>query len=713
MVSIGATEDAASGRAAQSDGSGDASSSRPSFRRVPAWAWLAVLVAGSIVLRAWLGSRMPAPFIFTDELQYQENARSLAAGEGIEVRGEPYGVVSVLYPLLLAPAYALFDSLPDAYGAARTINAIVMSLAAIPAYAIARRVLPFRWSIAAAVLAVSVPSMAYTGTLMSENAFYPAFLFAAWALVRMLDEPSVARQLLLLGACGVVTLVRVQGLAVVLAALTAPLLSRFLARRPLRPFLPLYAVVIGGGVLVVAAQLARGASLSSLFGAYAVVGEESYDWVDVARFAFWHLAELDLYVGVLPLAAFLLLAALARGLEPRIQELLVATAALAFWTILVVAAFASRFAGAIVERNMFVVAPLLFTALLVWVHRGAPRPAAAATVVAAVSAALPALIPYDRFLQLKVRSDTLAIVPLWNVQDEVGLPRLDDVVLAAGVLAALAFLFLPRGWLLALPAAVLGYFALATYSVQIGEHGMEVAARGALFQGIGGQRDWLDRAVGDEDVAVLYTGLQDRFTVLQNEFFNRSVGRVYTTSGPMDGGLPETPVTIDEDTGEVRRADGTVVRVRYALTDGSVALDGTPVARDPRLPLTLYRTNGSLISTTQVTGVYNDQWSGPEVTYRRLRCRGGTLTVTLESDPGLFDQAQQVEATTSRRRGATTSSSIAWIRVPPGERVELSIRLLPEKGVCTVTFTVSPTKMPPGDPRELGTHFRAFDYQAP
>ena len=51
-------------------------------RRVPPWAWLTVIVAGSIVVRAWLGSRMPAPFIFTDELQYQENARSLAAGAG-------------------------------------------------------------------------------------------------------------------------------------------------------------------------------------------------------------------------------------------------------------------------------------------------------------------------------------------------------------------------------------------------------------------------------------------------------------------------------------------------------------------------------------------------------------------------------------------------------------------------------------------------------
>ena len=142
----------------------------------------------------------------------------------------------MLYPLLLAPAYLLFDSLPDAYAAARTINAVVMSLAAIPAYLIARRLLPTGLSLLAAVLAVALPSLAYTGTLMSENAFYPAFLLAAWALLRALDEPTLQRQPVLLAACGVVTLVRVQGLAVVLAALTAPLLLRLVARRPLRPW---------------------------------------------------------------------------------------------------------------------------------------------------------------------------------------------------------------------------------------------------------------------------------------------------------------------------------------------------------------------------------------------------------------------------------------------------------------------------------------------
>ncbi|MDX6398416.1 MAG: Dolichyl-phosphate-mannose-protein mannosyltransferase, partial [Gaiellaceae bacterium] len=518
------------------------------FRRVPAWAWLAGIVAVSIVFRAWLGSRIEAPFIFTDELQYQENARSLAAGAGVRVRDEPYDVVSVLYPLLLAPAYALFDALPDAYAAARTINAVVMSLAAVPAYLIARRVLQPPLSLLGALLAVALPSLAYTGTLMSENAFYPAFLLVAWALVRALERPTIARQAVLLASCGAATLVRVQALACVLSALTAPLLLRAVVRRPLRPFLPLYGAVGSGAVLVLVAQLARGESLQSLFGAYAVVGEGGYDVANVIRFLFWHVAELDLYVGVFPLAAFVLLAARIRELDEPAQALVAATAALSCWTLLVVAAFASRFADAIEERNMFVVAPLLLIGLLVWIDRGARRPRLLATVAAAVGAVLPALIPYERFLQLKVRSDTLMLVPLWNVQDSVTLPRLDDVVLVAGLAAGAAFLLVPRRFALVLPVAVLAYFLLAMQPIHAGPHGMEAAAADARFEGISvPQRDWIDRAVGrDAEVAAVWTGLAHRFTIHQNEFFSRSVGPVYTLGGAMPGGFPETQVTVDK-----------------------------------------------------------------------------------------------------------------------------------------------------------------------
>jgi hypothetical protein len=682
------------------------------LRRVPVWAWLAVIVTGSIVFRAWLGSRMPAPFIFTDELQYQENARSLAAGAGIQVRDEAFGIVSVLYPLLLAPAYLLFDSLPDAYAAARTINAVVMSLAAIPAFLIARRLLPAGLSLFAALLAVALPSLAYTGTLMSENAFYPAFLLAAWALLRALDEPTLRRQLVLLGACGIVTLVRVQGIAVVLAALTAPLLLRLVARRPLRPWLPFFGIVAGGAVLVLGAQLARGAPIASLFGAYEVVGEESYDVVDVLKYLFWHLAELDLYVGVIPFAAFLLLAARIRSLEPQVQAFVAATTALAVWTLIVVAAFASRFAAAIVERNMFMLATLLLIGLLVWIDRGAPRPRVYAVVAACVAAVLPALIPYERFLQLKVRSDTLMIVPLWNVQDEVGLPRLGDIVLLGGIVAAALFLFVPRRYLLALPALVLVYFAVVIQPIHAGPHGMEQAAAGGLFEGIRtGQRDWIDEAAGDGPVAVLWTGKTNRFTVLMNEFFNRTVGPVYTLGGPMPGGLPETAVEVDERTGKIRRkSDGSVVDAPYVLTDGTVAIDGDPVAADELLGLTLYYVGGPLISTTAVTGVYNDLWSGPEVEYRRVRCKGGTLRVTVGSDPGLFHEPQTVRATsTGGGDGRTIERTFQ-----PYENVTMRVPLFPDGDDCTVRFEISPTAVPGGgDNRELGARFLAFEYLKP
>ena len=76
-------------------------------------------------------------------------------------------------------------------------------------------------------------------------------------------------------------------------------------------------------MLVLLAQLARGSSLNDHFGAYAVVGEGGYDVSEVVKFLFWHVAELDLYVGIFPVAAFVLLAARVRSLDARAQELVV------------------------------------------------------------------------------------------------------------------------------------------------------------------------------------------------------------------------------------------------------------------------------------------------------------------------------------------------------------------------------------------------------
>ena len=234
------------------------------LRSVPAWGWLALLILVSFLVRADLARGIVAPFIMVDELVYSELAKSLAEQGSFLVRGVHSAGYSLVYPLLISPAYLLFDNLTQAYAAVKTINAIVMSLAAIPAYLLARRVVSEPYALFAAGLALALPSLAYTGTVMSENAFYPVFLATVLLFVLVLESPTWRRQLALLVGLGVAYSTRQQALALVPALLTAPLLLALFRRQnwrtTLRPFAGLYVGVATLAVLVLGAQAARGRS---------------------------------------------------------------------------------------------------------------------------------------------------------------------------------------------------------------------------------------------------------------------------------------------------------------------------------------------------------------------------------------------------------------------------------------------------------------------
>lgn len=684
-------------------------------RAIPAWGWLAAIVLLSFALRAWLARGMVGPFIMVDELIYSELARSFAAGDGFQVRDVPAGGFSLVYPVLISPAYALFDALPDAYAAVKTVNALLMSLAAVPAYFLARRVVAPPASLLAAVLAVALPSMAYTGTVMTENVFYPLFVTTALALVLVLERPTLGRQALLLGLVALAFATRVQALAFVPAILVAPFLLPLLDRRSLRAALSPFRLLYGGlavvAVLVLAAQAARGRSLSDLLGAYAVVGDSSYDPETVARFFLYHLAELDLYLGVLPFAAFILLTALARRRHPELAPFLAAGIAVTTSLLLLVAAFASEFANRIQERNTFVVAPFFLIALLAWVERGTPRPRWLTLGSAAAAALLPLAIPFERFIEAGVISDTLALLPIWDAYGSLLFDSIDATVLAGGVVAATLFVLVPRRYALVLPLATLFFVGGVSYNVWKGEYGFPTArvSAGALFNGIRlGQRDWIDRALPEgATAAFVWTGVTDRFAVNQNEFFNRKVGPIYYIGGPTPGNLAETEVTIDEETGEIRTAEGERVEARYVLTEDAITPDGVLVARDPGIGITLWQVDGPLVATaTEVEGLYpNDTWSGREVTWTRERCRGGLLTVGLSSDPNLFDEDQLVTA--------FVGGEVAGrVRIAPVGTAELRVRTVPEDGTCRVVFRVDKTRVPGGgDDRELGAHFETFGYR--
>src|SRR5262249_20955842 len=147
---------------------------------------------------------------------------------------------------------------------------------------------------------------------------------------------------------------------------------------------------------------------------------------------------------------------------------------------------------------------------------------------------------------------------------------------------------------------VFGVFAFTTWAVEDSVHGIKSASYGSLWAGIKvSQRDWIDRAVGRKaTVAAIYSGAASPYAIWENEFFNRSVGPVYDVTSPMPGALPETPVTVRPSDGLLRLGDGTPVRARFVLADGTVTIEGTPVARDPREGMTVYRVNGPLYSVT-------------------------------------------------------------------------------------------------------------------
>jgi hypothetical protein len=552
--------------------------------------------------------------------------------------------------------------------------------------------------------------------LMTENVFYPIFMVTAFVLVITLERPTALRQIVLLLLCGVGFATRAQAIAFVPAVLVAPVLHGWIERdlrARLRRFTTLYGVVGGLAVLALAATAARGQSPLTLLGAYRAATSSGYTVGNVLHYLLWHAAELDLYVGVVPLAALLTLWLAPRSASPAARAYAAATLPVVVFFLVEVAAFASTESLRIEERNDFYLVPLMLIALVALLSdRVVPRTRRAIIIGALVAGTLPVALPFGRFVNSSAVSDTFGLLPWWWLQDQgIHFGALRFAALGAGLVAAALFVALPRRYALGLCVLVGVYFVGASLVVENGRHGIHQAAVGSLWAGIRVTHpDWIDRTVGrDSRVAFVWHYTGETRPLWNNEFFNRSVGDVYTVDGPdpADGGLPETPVHERRD-GTLVTARGRPPHVAYAVSYTDIA--GRPVARDSKIGLVLYRVDGPLVVLTRVSGIYADTWSGRRVTYRRLRCEGGQLAVRLGTDEHLFDTAQVVTATSA-------GSVVGRIRIRPAEQPTLTVPLRPDAHhICEVRFTMAQVRVParvqPGskDTRQVGAHFFALDY---
>lgn len=662
-------------------------------RRVAVGWWLAAIVLSSTVAHALLNLDQNEPAVYPDEIIYGELGRSLSDQGDLAIRGFAAHSYPPLYPAVLAPVYAIFDNLESAYRFILALNPLLMSAAAVPSYLLARRVATRGTALLAALLTVAVPSIAYTRFVMSESLFYLVFLVFLNALFLLLEDPTAKRQALLIVMLVVAGLTRFQAVALVPAVATAILLlaifdgprggSAVVGR--LRAYWLIWSAFAVGGVVVVAAQLARA---KGLFAPPTSYGELRYDYgpIEVARWFSYHLAELEFYLGFVPFmtAAIVALQLTKACTERRMKILASMVLTLTFWVLLLAAAFASQSnVRYIEERYVFYLAPLFFATLVALIgNKARPTWRSSLTVVAAC-AVLPALVPLTSYTNKAwFHPSTLALRPLWRVQEVVGAGGLRGILLLVGALAA--------GLTLALYQRRTAVLIAVTLIFLIGMHAyVERTFHSPRWTGAEGRATtWVDDHVQVKaGVPVVWSGTTDVRQLFLAEFFNRSVGPVYNLGERF--WLRDTPARITSR-GLLTDRSGTLTSARYVIADRNLILAGRPVASDRVEPLTLYAVSGPVIVLGRVYGLLQSStplvrpnlgWSSSTFRFRRYACRGGAISLELLGNPFIGQRSQRVNLSGKDHRKA--------IRLRAGERRRWTIPLTRRGEVCDLRFHVT------------------------
>jgi Dolichyl-phosphate-mannose-protein mannosyltransferase len=541
-------------------------------RPTRAAALLGLLVTVSALLRFWAGTLVPIPWITPDEIIYGELGRSLWHDGMFRILGRPTEFISLVYPALVGGPLSL-GNLERGYHLLKLIQALVMSLAAVPAYLWARSLGARGWAFLAALLTVAIPGLAYSGLIMTEVAFYPVVLLAAWALAAALERPTLGRQALLVLACAAAAMTRLQAFVLLPAAATAVGIDLVLDRRRARLVLRLWPTA-AGLVLLAAAwagwRLRNGGALSRVFGAYEPAGQIHYGAGRAARFVLYHFADLALFTGFVPICAVLALLVVRDRADDRLRAYLASTLALCFWFPLEVGIFASQHVGYLAERNMLPLAPVLFVGFAAWLARGAPRPRVVTAASTAAVLALVAVLPLSKLAKPEAFPDSFTLLPVIRLHRDSSLTDAEVALLVVCVALLLAFVLLPRRLLVLLPLALVAGFGAISV-----EASNRIAFEADFLAGqtSGPHHRWIDERAR-APVAYLYIGEPNWPAAWESFFWNRRVTHVYDLlTARIPGGLPQDSVGPLED-GRLVLVDGSPAQGAYVVSQYPVAFRG-------------------------------------------------------------------------------------------------------------------------------------------
>jgi hypothetical protein len=609
---------------------------------------LAVVCAVGAVYH-WLQSRgHVTPAVFTDELLFAELARSIAAGDGFVVRGQPLFFPAFVPPLLQAPAW-LAGSTPLAYAIAKAMNTVLMCSAAVPAFWLARQLVRPAYALIVAAATIAGGGMLYHGYLTSESVAYPVFVLAVAVCVRALAAPSTGKDAVAVSVLFLAVLTRAQFVVLPLVFLLAILL----VGRPLRRHVAAL-VALGGAAIL--ALLAGAPALGFYEGARTL----DYPLDETLRWTAWTAALLPFGAGLLVVpGAVLGLVYAVRDRRATGRAFGVLTALLVLLMPLQAGLIASGESHKPFERYAFYLVPLVFLAFFTFAERGVSARrfyGAAALGLAGLALVVPfaslALHPFS------FDSPTLSAVETvgrWTSQGDAA-----ALFAAGGVLAALAAFALQRRPAVLGAAAVVVAFSIGVAAYD-GDRRMTERTLGSLAAS---QPDWLERSGVDRaDVLALPGGSLHSGWVLES--WNRNVGRTFHLEDVPHDQLPYTEVGIEPD-GSVTTAAGAPIRSQYLVVDESgtqIELAGTLVSR-PRNGLSLYRTNGALRLRSFATGFYTDGWIRSVASYDVFGTGAGYYQLTLALPAGRAARQVELEAGSVRRTLSLRPGTSVSARLP-------------------------------------------------
>jgi hypothetical protein len=510
---------------------------------------------------------------------------SLYRSGTLDILGGPTPYYSAVVPAFAGLPLSLGD-IDLGYRVLKVLQALAMSLTAVPVYLWGRTLVDRRWAFAAAALTVGLPGLVYSGLVMTEVLFYPVLVLAAWAAARAIERPTLGRQAVLAGVVVLAVLTRLQALVLVPAVLTAVGVDAALGRSwaTVRRFVPTLAVV---GALVVAwgAWLLAGGSVG--LGGYEVVANSSYEAGRAARYVLYHAGSLAILSGVFPLAALVLLVVnAARRTEPdrALRAYLAVAASLVVWIVVEVGIFASRYVGQLAERDLIGLAPILFLALAVWLGREQAGGRLTRTVVALLVAVPVILLPLGRLVTSYAPPDAPTLAPLVDLRDATSLDTLRIVLYVLVGVAVVAFVVVSRRTAVLVPIVLLA--GLAGVSVAAARYAIDQSTlRKQMF--LGPEPRWIDRT-SPAPVAYLFQSGGDWTSIWQSLFWNRKIDRVYVLgNAPVTGPVPLERVRFDGEgylvAGKRRISPGYLVAplgslpsIRFYSFDGGIIATAKP-----------------------------------------------------------------------------------------------------------------------------------------